>query len=247
MASSNTMAERRRTVLVLGRTGAGKSTLGNQLIGNAASPPFRVGSKLAACTFNPKAATGFHHINGTHCEFQVIDTPGWFHAESDTKEILQKTVNFLEEKAPDGVNVVLLAWHKDRMTQADAGLFKFIKREFQLESRHSSCFGLAVTGFTSEKAEKRKEVIEDIRSNSVMRTLGISEALGNRIIDLCFPKLDDFDDDVRELYQRKIDADAVRLREFVARPEFDEKKLRIQILSLTFWQKFLRFLGMLPS
>jgi predicted GTPase len=88
------------TVALIGKTGNGKSTLGNALLGGT---DFKASDNAESCTTNIHAANG--RFAGQN--IRVIDTPGLADSEGRDEEHMTKFTQFLID-SKDGVNAFVI-------------------------------------------------------------------------------------------------------------------------------------------
>ena len=93
-------AAKRTSILLLGITGDGKSTLGNVLL---EKPFFKIGNNSDSCT--NQTLSGTSTINGT--EINIIDTPGFDDSEGNDKRNMDQMIDYLK-KYEKGINLVII-------------------------------------------------------------------------------------------------------------------------------------------
>eukprot|EP00928_Gymnodinium_smaydae_P040889 TRINITY_DN27698_c0_g4_i1.p1 TRINITY_DN27698_c0_g4~~TRINITY_DN27698_c0_g4_i1.p1 ORF type:complete len:630 (+),score=88.29 TRINITY_DN27698_c0_g4_i1:61-1890(+) len=107
-----------RTVMVFGKTGAGKSHLGNLLVGRAA---FASGDSVASVTNTQSVRTGTSS-NGL---LTVLDTIGF----GDTRLPAETVIHSLRDtalEAPSGIDVVLFVLKKERVTPVEQEILAYV-------------------------------------------------------------------------------------------------------------------------
>ena len=80
-------ANKRTTILLLGVTGNGKSTLGNVLLGKKV---FKVGNNIDSCTSQTQIESSI--VNGT--QINIIDTPGFDDSNGNDIGNIEKMINY---------------------------------------------------------------------------------------------------------------------------------------------------------
>ena len=163
---------RERCVVVLGKSGAGKSTVANMLIGydpmSPESPRFTVSEQiLASVTREVKAAKTEFWRNNTKYAMTVIDTVGFFDTNAvGNDDVLEKIEEYFRNHII-GINLILFVFKKGRFTQEERDVFSFIRSKFVEEICPISA--LAVTGCEQDTAEGREEVIKEFQSDPIAK------------------------------------------------------------------------------
>ena len=159
---------RERCVVVLGKSGAGKSTVANMLIGydpmSPESPRFTVSKKvLASVTREVKAAKTEFWCNNTKYVMTVIDTVGLFDTNAVGNDDVLEKIEECFKNHTSGINLILFVFKKGRFTQEEREVFSFIRNKFGEEICPISA--LAVTGCEHDTAEGREAVIKEFQSD----------------------------------------------------------------------------------
>ena len=147
--SDESQKEEDRVILIIGKTGHGKFTLANHLVGDAGA--FAV-EGLDLQTKECSSATHSVESDGRKYKLKVIDTPG-YHPENERLGKM-KMKKCLEKEAPHGVNTVLITLKPERITSSMMQWLKLIKSDMKYDT---TCFAVAFTGcnFMSEKERQK--------------------------------------------------------------------------------------------
>jgi len=114
-------------VLVIGRTGSGKSQFCNFIQRDPTNSINEVGDLLDSCTKDPKS--NIFSREGKQYEF--IDTAGSADTSNHDKENLEKLVNFLKKKKEIDYFILLLNFH-DKVDQYTREYIKILLENFLL-------------------------------------------------------------------------------------------------------------------
>ncbi|XP_037614131.1 GTPase IMAP family member 7-like isoform X2 [Sebastes umbrosus] len=149
-----------RRIVILGKTGAGKSSLGNTIFGE--EDRFMIGHTLNSETRECQAET--KSVNGRN--ITLIDTPGFFDTDRSEEELEDDMARCITECAP-GPHAFLIVLKVDRVTEQEQAVITKINQYFSEE-----VFKYATVLFTHGDQLPEGQTIEDfLRNNNIMSDL----------------------------------------------------------------------------
>ncbi len=176
-----------RSVMVVGKTGAGKSTVSNAIVGD--NPPFKVSSSVASCTDKCTHCDVEYTEGDTQYRLKVIDTVGLFDTGEETnEETIAELKQYLQKNFEDGINLILFVLREGRFTPEEDHTFNFIKQNFCAEISAISALALSNCDLKDEKA--RTEIIQEFKSNPL--TKPTADFLKAGIFAVGFPPESDY-------------------------------------------------------
>ena len=233
---------RERCVVILGKSGAGKSSIANMLLGcdpmSQKEPWFAVSHKaLDSLSDEVVLAETEFFRDDIKYKMTLIDTVGLFDARNQPKKDNETILEKLEEYFKDhikGVNLILFVCKKGRFTQEEKDVFLLISRKFVSEICPISA--LVFTGCEADTPEVRKEFCDDFESNVYTKQIALQMKKGVHTVG--FPPLNRMVPSLQPACKKQMEEDKEHLIDLIVECEkkhltrklFQEKvkpKLRI--------------------
>lgn len=117
---ATTVIKIKRNILLVGRTGVGKSHIANHIIGNKY---FEANRGVMAVTSKTQMAEAVLRLPTIKYNLQIIDTPGFFHDKLTNQEVIKDIKTFLKINVPEGVHLILFVLEYVRFMPDDRTTF----------------------------------------------------------------------------------------------------------------------------
>ena len=229
-----------RTVIVVGKTGAGKSTVANVVLNrktalNELEEEFEVKCSLESVTPKCSHRDSIMTDNGKYYNVRVIDTVGLFDTmnksvDTTVSDMKQYMLNFCK----DGLNLVLFTMREGRFSDEEKVTFDFIIKNFREEISNISA--LVITHCDIKAEEEREKIIRDFKESS--KTANIASFMQKGIFTVGFPSLSDrqkMKRSLRDILEEGMVEDQKTLLNLLITA--DEAKVTDKIFKPTFWEK----------
>lgn len=227
MASERFPIEESRNVVLLGKSGAGKSTVGNQLTGLPGG--FRTGSALHGVTDSISHIDVVRDYEARRLRITVTDTIGLFDTNKKNYDIMKKIrVNFREYNT-SGLNVILFVFKRGRFTTEEGRVFNLILSYCSSEVAKMSA--LVITGCEDMGAAKRAEYVQEFKSDSLTKPIANFMQLG--IYPVGFPDVSDMSEILQSAFSTVIENDSQTLLKLLA--DNPQKRMGKEIFDDRWW------------
>lgn len=232
----------RRNVLIVGKTGGGKSTIANRILVSAddENQPFKVSDEVLSsteCDTVMKSASLPSDNGRTVYHVNVIDTVGLF----DTRGIknvttLNKMRKFFRENVHEGVHLIIFVFKVGRWTEQEQEVMDVIVKHFKNDIKEVSA--LVLTGCEQFTEAKRSKTINEFKSRPELKR--IPELMQRGIYTVGFPNFSELSEDFIRSYESVVKKDQEKLRSLVfmeATPKLATHFQTADSQESTFWNK----------
>ena len=234
---------RKRCVLLLGKSGAGKSTMANHLVGHDPlspdEPPFKVLNKvLASVTLEFQHETVEFMWENDLYRVTVVDTPGLFfpHGIDLTFDGIVQYIRETEMR----INLILFVFKKGRFAQEEKAMFSLIMAKFR--ENHSAIAGcpkeissisaVVVTGCENDDTTRQEELVQKFKVDSVTREIASQTGMG--IYPVGFPNVKDFTNPIlQQAYIPQMEKYRDTLKGLIARARPSSTNVKLTMANLT--------------
>ena len=196
----------RRNIIIIGKVGAGKATIANQILHKQA---FGISDGLFGITRSASSRSctlGENTINNMSIRIKLVDTDG---LDRDSGDIMKS----LEEEMSRNVNLVLFVARNGRFTTEDKKPLEYFLENANKECRLSKISAFILTNCEQKNELSRKAIIEDFKKSDF--TKHIASLMGKDILAVGFPKLEDIDEDFVGAFEKRMKIDQQKLYELV--------------------------------
>lgn len=207
-----------RCVVMLGKSGAGKSTVANQLFGydprssNTTTPPFKVSSEVLQSVTREVNHVKFRLQQDMEIyEITVIDTIGLFDTGLEGQDIIFDKIEEYFDKYIRGVNIILFVFKQGRMTAEEKEVFTFL--DTRLKKEMSPISALVVTGCENKNDKARSDLVDEFKRNRDTQKISAQMQMG--VHPVGFPDLESMEELFQNAYRARMEKDRDTLRDLV--------------------------------
>ena len=222
-----------RGVMVVGKTGAGKSTVSNAVV--RSDDRFTVSGSASSCTSECKHCDVEVTEGNTFYKMKVMDTVGLFDTGPTTNdETIIALKKYVQEHFVDGMNLIIFVLREGRFTPEEKKSFDFIRNKFG--ENVSAMSALVITNCDNKDEKGRSEVVEEFKTNAL--TKPTAEFMKSGIYAVGFPPKKDYTSlpySVKAYYEQSITKDQEKLWGLVK--QSSKARLNKELYKSSFWDR----------
>lgn len=220
-----------RNVVVVGKTGAGKSTVANKILG---LEKFAVKNVANSTTTQPKSCCSsfYDSSSTTQYNFTVVDTVGLFDTQKSNDDVMKQTKTFFQNDSPNGIHLVLFVSRKGRFTNEERKTFDYIIENFGEEISEFSALILTCCDGQSDAAK------QEFLTSFKREASHIVSFMKKGIYMVGFPDVSKMKPSMKKVMEEEIKEQAEVLRKVVMKAE--KRCLGKELFQPTFWDKVWR-------
>lgn len=220
---------RRRNIVVLGKTGAGKSTVCNHIAGRYAFP---VADSAASVTMTTNhAEVVFQEPDNIEYHFKVIDTVGVFDHKRTNNAVIKDIKKYFRNKIPEGLSLFVFVFKQGRFTPEEKATFDFLISNFK--EHISPISALIITNCEQKSAASRQRIVEDFRTHE--QTRNIAQFMKKGVYCVGFPQIDELDEEMQPIMEKRSKKDEKILRELAY--SCGDMRLSRELFEESIWEK----------
>lgn len=209
---------RERCVLLLGKSGAGKSTVANHLVGHDPlspdEPPFGVQNQVfASVTREVKHGTVEFMWENDLYRVTVVDTVGLFDTKLCGNDLIFDKIVKHIRRTNLRIDLILFVMKLGRFTLEEKEVFSFIVA--RLRSAFAFVSALVVTGCETLTTTEREKLVQHFEVDSPSRE--IASQMGMGIYPVGFPPVESMEPLLQQAYIPCMVQDRDMLRELIVR------------------------------
>lgn len=202
-------AQQKRNIIILGRTGTGKKTIANKILGDERLP---VDSAMTSVTREVRLMMAEEKVDDTNIRYiiKIVDTLGPYSRKIDKASILEEIREHCTG-ACDEIHLILFTFRYGVYEQREIDIFTAICELYPDQIPKISA--LIITGCESLDDEGRKSLIDELRTETT--TKQVVQQMRKGIFPVGFPTLKDIKPAFKEEYEKVITSDANELKKLV--------------------------------
>ena len=201
-------AQQKRNIIILGRTGTGKKTIANKILGDER---LQVDSAMTSVTREVRAMKAEEKVDDTiHYIIKIVDTLGPYSKKID-KAWIFKEISEHCTGACDEIHLILFTFRYGVYEQREIDIVTAICELYPDEIPKISA--LVITGCESLDEEGRNSLCHELSTETI--TKQIVQLMKKGIVPVGFPNLKDIKPAFKEEYEKVIASDGNKLKDLV--------------------------------
>ena len=163
-------AELKRNIVVIGKTGCGKSTIANKILcADDDNRIFGVENSFRSITTKATNVICYVRIGSTTYTINMIDTIGFSDTRNETRNevIMDETKKEIQDRAPEGINLLIFVFKHGRFTDEERVTFDKIQKKFSDLINIVSL--LVITNCELLTKAAREKVITDFKTDPLIK------------------------------------------------------------------------------
>ena len=231
-------APQKRNIIILGRTGAGKKTIANKILGDER---LQVDSAMTSVTRGVRSMKAEEKVDeNVHYIIKIVDTLGPYSQKVDQASIFKEISEHCSGES-DEIHLILFTFRNGVYEQREIEIFTAICGQYQDQIPKISA--LVITGCESLDEEGRKSLIDELRTEPTTRQ--VVQLMRKGIFPVGFPNLKDFKPALKEDFAKVVSSDANCLKKLIfeasestsmTRQFLQRKQLHVQRIPFpSFW------------
>ena len=217
-----------RNVVVVGKSGAGKSTVANKVLGLENFSVKNVASSVTS-EVEARCSTFYDQSSRTRYNFKIIDTVGVFDTKHKNDDVMTKIKTFFQNDSPEGINLVLFVSRKGRFTDEEKHTFNYIIGNFSDQISDFSALVLTCCDAQSDAAN------QEFLASFQREARDIVTFMRKGVHMVGFPEVSNMIPRMKEAMEEEIKEQAEMLRKVVMKA--DKRCLGKEMFEATFWEK----------
>ena len=196
-------------MVIIGKTGVGKSTIANQILGKDQFPVLQTSGSVSKRVAND---TTTFLMDELHYDITVFDTVGLFDTTRMCNYKIIKDIQAnVAKKSPKGINLVLFVFKKGRYTSEEKSCFDLLLSNWK--PHVSKVSALVITHCETDNESSRQTIIEGFKTSE--DTTEYAKFMEKGIYTVGFPKKEDADEKIYQTMEENMKQDRQNIMKLI--------------------------------